>query len=74
MRASGGLKAGKYKTAPVIIGENVWIGANSIVLRGTRIGDRSVIAAGCVVHGEIPPDTILIQRREDILRPIHSKE
>lgn len=39
----------------VIIGDNVWIGANSIVLPGVHIGNGSVIAAGSVVVKDVPP-------------------
>lgn len=63
-RASEGLRAKKYKTSPIVIGDNVWIGANSVILRGTVIGDNSVIGAGSVVNGIIPPDTVFVQKRE----------
>jgi acetyltransferase-like isoleucine patch superfamily enzyme len=49
----------KLKTAPVIIGNNVWIGMNAIVLKGTTIGDNSVVAAGSVVTKSIPPNTVV---------------
>lgn len=62
-RVEGGVKAGKYKTAPVEIGNNVWIGANTIILRGTKIGDNAVIGAGCVVKGEVPAGAVLVQKR-----------
>ena len=39
----------------IVIEDNVWIGANSIILPGTRIGYGSVIAAGSVVASNIPP-------------------
>lgn len=65
-RAPGGLKAQKFKTAPVKIGNNVWIGANCIILRGTEIGDNAVIGAGSVVKGTIPPSTTVVQKREQI--------
>lgn len=39
---------------PVTIGDNVWIGGNSIVLPGVKIGSNSVIGAGSVVTGDIP--------------------
>lgn len=42
------------KRAPVRIGDNVFIGANSIVLKGVSIGSGSVIAAGSVVVKDIP--------------------
>lgn len=69
-RCKGGLKAGKFKTSPVVIGKNVWIGANSIILRGTTIGDNSVIGAGTIVKGTIPANSIVTQKRENIIREI----
>lgn len=42
-------------TAPVKIGNNVWIGTGCIVLKGVTIGDGAVIAAGAVIHKNIPP-------------------
>ena len=59
----GGVKAGKYKTAPVKIGNNVWIGANVVILRGTEIGDNCVIGAGCVVKGKYEADSVIVQKR-----------
>lgn len=43
---------------PVVIGRNVWLGARATILAGSRIGDHSVIAAGAVVRGDIPPRSI----------------
>lgn len=62
-RAHGGVAAMKYKTAPVEIGNNVWIGANCVILRGTKIGDNCVVAAGSIVKGEFPANTLIIQKR-----------
>lgn len=67
-RVEGGVKAGKYKTRRIEIGNNVWIGANTIILRGTKIGDNAVIAAGSVVKGEIPADTVFFQKRVNEIR------
>jgi acetyltransferase-like isoleucine patch superfamily enzyme len=44
----------KGKSKPVFIADNVWIGANSIILPGTTIGYGSVIAANSVVVHDIP--------------------
>jgi len=49
----------KLKTAPVKIGDNVWIGMNAVILKGVRIGDNSVVAAGAVVTKSVPPNTIV---------------
>lgn len=42
----------------VDVGRNVWIGANCVILPGTRIGENTVIAAGSVVRGEVPSGEI----------------
>ena len=49
----------QLKTAPVIIGHNVWIGMNATILKGVTIGDNSVVAAGSVVTKSIPPNTVV---------------
>lgn len=53
-----------FRTSPVSIGDNCWIGAGVIILRGTRIGDGCVIGAGCVVKGNIPPHSLVTMDRE----------
>jgi acetyltransferase-like isoleucine patch superfamily enzyme len=47
-----------YKSRPIIIGSNVFIGGFSIILKGTSIGDGSIIGAGSVVSGIIPSGEI----------------
>ena len=44
---------------PVVVGNDVWIGSNAIILQGCIIGDGSVIAAGAVVTHDIPPYTVV---------------
>lgn len=45
-------------SAPIVIEDDVWIGARCIVLKGVTIGTRSIIAAGSVVTKDIPPDVM----------------
>lgn len=42
-----------------IIGNNVFIGVNSIILMGTNIGDNVIVGAGSVVSGNIPSDVVI---------------
>lgn len=46
--------------APVTIGDNVWIGANTSVLPGVTIGDHAVIGAGSVVTKDIPANSLAV--------------
>ena len=46
-------------TTPVTIGNDIWIGANAVVLPGVTIGDHSVVAAGAVVTKNVPPHTLV---------------
>ena len=42
-----------------MIGDNVWIGANAIILKGVTIGNGSVVAAGSVVTKDVPPNMLV---------------
>jgi acetyltransferase-like isoleucine patch superfamily enzyme len=44
---------------PVVIGDDVWIGANAIILKGVRIGDRAIIGAGAIVTRNVESDTVV---------------
>jgi acetyltransferase-like isoleucine patch superfamily enzyme len=48
------------RSAPITIGENVFIGTNAVILRGTVVGDRSVVAAGAVLNGGEHPAAHLV--------------
>jgi len=45
-------------SAPVVIGDDVFLGTRSIVAKGVTIGSGSIIAAGSVVTKDIPPNSI----------------
>jgi acetyltransferase-like isoleucine patch superfamily enzyme len=53
-----------YKTAPVKIEDNVWLGAGVIILKGVTIGAGSVIGAGTIVTKDIPPGSLVYNKRE----------
>lgn len=64
----------RYKQAqynlPVVIGNNVWIGSNSVILPGVHIGDNSVIGAGSIVTKDIPANVVAIGNPCKVLREI----
>ena len=54
------LLSNPLKSAPVRIGRGSWIGERVAVLRGSNIGEYSVIGANSVVKGEIPPHSVAV--------------
>lgn len=46
------------ESAPIVIEDDVWISFGVTILKGVRVGARSVIAAGSMVLSDVPPDTI----------------
>jgi maltose O-acetyltransferase len=57
-------------SAPIIVEDEVWIGAGVIVLPGVTIGARSVIGAGSVVNRSIPPDSLAVGNPCRVIRAI----
>lgn len=52
-------KRGTTIPSPIIIGKNVWIGANVTIVPGVTVGDNAIIAAGAVVTKDVEKDTIV---------------
>jgi acetyltransferase-like isoleucine patch superfamily enzyme len=50
------------------IGRNCFIGAHSIIMPGVRVGDQSIIGAGAVVTGDVPPGSIMAGNPARVLR------
>ena len=63
-------KPDKGATAPVVIEDNVFIGMNCLVLKGVRIGKGSVVGAGSVVTGEVPPGVVVAGNPARIVRSL----
>lgn len=57
----------------IIIGKNVWIGANATILGGVTIGDNSIIAAGAVVTKDMPPDIVAAGVPAKVIKSIYDK-
>lgn len=50
---------GSFRKGPVVIGNDVWIGASVTILRGVTVHDGAVVAAGAVVSRDVPAYTIV---------------
>ena len=50
----------RYRTraAPIVIGDDVWVGAGALVMPGVTIGEGTTIGAGSLVTGDIPPGVL----------------
>lgn len=59
-KADGSFEFCKTITAPVIIGDNVWIGGGAIILPGVTIGDNVVIGAGSIVTKSISNNSVAL--------------
>ncbi|MFQ1013882.1 sugar O-acetyltransferase [Avibacterium paragallinarum] len=59
---------------PIIIGNNVWIGGNTIILGGVTIGDNSVIGAGSLVNKNIPANSLAIGSPAKVIRQINEQD
>jgi len=53
------MRAQQMTAKPIIIGNDVWIGAGARVLAGVTIGDGAIVAAGAVVTKDVPPYAIV---------------
>ena len=64
----------KTMTAPVIIGDNVWIGGNVTILLGVKINQGAIIGAGSVVTHDIPPYVIAAGNPCEVIRSITQED
>ena len=62
------------KPLPVTIAKNVWIGERSIILKGTEIGENSIIGAGSVVSGKVPANVVYAGNPAKEIRKLDKEE
>ncbi len=55
---------------PVVLCDNVWVGAGAIILPGVTVGENSVVGAGAVVTHDVPPNTVVAGSPAGIIRKI----
>ena len=56
-----------YKSSKIRIGKNCWIGANTVILRGTELGDNCIVGAGSVLKGKYADNSVVVQKRESVV-------
>lgn len=65
---------GLEKASPIVIGNNVWIGAHVVIMPGVSIGDGVVIGAGSVVTRDIPNNTVAMGSPARVVREIDQED
>jgi len=58
-QAGSPMRLQPHARAPIVIGNNVWIGRGAVILKGVCIGDGAVVAANSVVTRNVPPRTLV---------------
>lgn len=60
-------------SAPIIIGDNVWIGEKASILKGVKIGSNSIIGAGSIVTKDVPPYSVAVGIPAKVIKIINNK-
>jgi maltose O-acetyltransferase len=63
---------GFTRIARVVIGKRVFVGAGAIILPGSRIGDDSIVGAGAVVRGNVPPGSLVMGNPAKVVQDVAS--
>lgn len=60
--------SGQLSTASIYIGDNSWVASDAIILKGAHVGKNCVIGAGCIVRGEIPDGSVMVNKQDMEIR------
>ncbi|MCE0555601.1 acyltransferase [Motilimonas sp. E26] len=58
------------ESSPIIIRNNVWVGMNSLILKGVEIGENSIVAANSVVTKSVPKNTLVAGNPARIIKKL----
>lgn len=64
------VKKPEHTSKPIIIEDDVWIGAGAIVLQGVTIGKKSIVGAGAVVTKDVPPGVVVAGNPARIIKTL----
>ena len=67
-------RCGDLVASPVVIEDGAWLGQGSVVLKGVRIGRRSVVGANAVVTRNVPPGCVVCGVPASVVRQIDFKD
>lgn len=65
---------GAKVAAPIVIDQNVWVGARATVMKGVRIGADSVVGLGAVVRKSVPAGVVVIGDPQQIVKHFQARE
>jgi acetyltransferase-like isoleucine patch superfamily enzyme len=65
-----GVSTSDHSFGEIIIGNNCWIGANCVILKGTILGDNCIVGAGTILKGQFKDGTIITSNRELSIKEI----
>ena len=57
----------EFSIGKVKIGNNVWTGANVVILKDVTIGNNVILGAGCVIHKDVPDNSIIINKQNQAI-------
>jgi acetyltransferase-like isoleucine patch superfamily enzyme len=63
IRLNNKISSNQYLSSKITIGKNVLIGAGTIILKGSFIGDNCTVGAGSIISGRYENNTVIIQKR-----------
>lgn len=72
VRRRAGERVAATDVRPIVVGDDVWIGAGCRILKGVTIGDRAIVGAGSIVTQDVPADTIVAGNPARPIRKIES--
>lgn len=61
------IKEQGYRIGAITIGENCWIGSNTVILKDVNIGDNVVIGANNIIYKSIPANTVIVNKQESLI-------
>jgi maltose O-acetyltransferase len=70
----GPRRTGWESAAPIVVGDNVWLGGGAILCPGVTVGDDTVVGAGAVVTRDLPSGVVAVGTPARILREISERD